>query len=54
MDTKSADPFIAQLELMSGVVRSEFWLIIGQTPYSMIAFELSLLWAQLSPPQQNL
>ena len=50
MDTKSAAPFMAQVELKSQAVRSGFWLIIGQIPYSMIAFELSLLWAQLSPP----
>ena len=50
MDTKSAAPLMAQVELKSRVVRAEFWLIIGQIPYSMMAFELSLVWAQLSPP----
>ena len=54
MDTKSAAPFMAQVELKSRVVRSGFWLIIGQIPYSMIAFELSLLRLQLSPLRQNL
>ena len=50
MDTKSAAPLMAQVELKSRVVRAEFWLIIGQIPYSMMAFELSLVWAQFSPP----
>ena len=54
MDTKSSAQFMKQLKSMSRVVCSEFWLFIGQNPYSMIAFELSLLRLQLSPLQQNL